>query len=63
MKKIEITNATGKYEECNCCSYNERIEGEPIFELRFKMGNMTQVVKLCERHTVELKSEIREKFY
>jgi hypothetical protein len=59
MKKIEIGNVSSRHDECNCCSYNERIEGEQIFELRFKMGNLTQVVKLCNRHLNELKETIK----
>ncbi|WP_374718330.1 hypothetical protein [Neobacillus sp.] len=60
MKKIEIGVAQSKYADCNCCSYKERLEEDVIYELRFKIGNLTQVVKLCDRHIEELKNVLRD---
>lgn len=60
MKKIEISTAQSKYDECNCCRYNERLEQDVIYALKFKMGNITQVIKLCDRHMEELKTALRD---
>lgn len=53
---VSVNENTERYASCNCCG--SRDETPKLWDVRFTFNVNTQLVKLCEKHLTELKSEI-----
>lgn len=62
MRKISVRINEDKNVSCNCCNHSENNKDDLLYVIKFKMGNMDTVVRLCERHFIELQNEIRDNF-
>jgi hypothetical protein len=58
MKKIKLDLNTEKNHTCNCCEGKDCDEDYRLWLITFKMGSITQNIRLCDYHLNELKSEI-----